>query len=1246
MVVHIPVVRRGAAVALLSAAALLACASVGAPSAAGAGTRFVDPPGGVLPARGTAPATPLVEPLGTGANLIYYGGQVLLRNTTRIVYWEPSGSKVPPRYHALTQQFLSDVAADDGEPSNTFAVPTQYDNASHEYIKYSSTYAGALTDTHPYPAPTSGCETGSGFPHCLTRAQEETELNAFITANGLPRGADNIYALVLPEGVNTCYTNLSWCGPYTAGTENKYCAYHSQFERGGGVITWANMPYADEEDCREFGQSEPNESSADLLINVLSHELNEAITDPSPGSGWTTEEGEIADKCAWKFGPEFGTTSTGQGYDVLINHHPYETQMLWSNAISGCTMNYGAVAPTASFSVSAHPTVKEQVDFNASGSHSNDPGGYIVAYSWNYGDGTPATSSDRHVFAKAGTYNVSLTVTDEAGLTATTTTAVTIAHQATSIVSGAANGYRNIPVRLNARLETNIGNEVEAGVGGEKLAFELDSQECTATTNSVGEASCEITPTEAAGSYHVIISYAGSSVYGPSTVSEPFTLEAAPPKLSLNATDITTSSATLSGVITPNGSEVERCRIWYFRTETEGYEGDEPPYESKGVFNCPSIPTNSVTPVAFNDTATGLYPHFYYEGYIELCVKGGVCTFDDKFENLHAYSFLTLPEVPTVVTGAATEVTQTSVKLNGTVNPNAKWDPVGVPVTACEFEYGPGFGTSVPCEQSPSSLGSENTTVPVSAELSARTPGEAIEYRLVAANSSGSSVGAGETAQLPANPTITFQGLGGSAEVDGEPGTLVTNVETHEVPAGEPPPSGVPIIGELAYEITDVPADGKTTVTLALPPGDPPTAIYKRIKGEYVNISSNPEKAKDIAKINAMEDTVTIELQEGGFGDTSTTKGVIEDPVVPVHEEPPTVTALSPDSGPAAGETKVTITGTELTNTTAVDFTGVPATSFKVNSATSVTATSPAGAGIANVTVTAPGGTSAAGAQAEFTYEGRPVISAVSPAYGLEAGGTGVTVTGLDLAKVTALKFAGASASHLSCGETECTAGAPPGTGSVEVTATSPGGSSPASEAARFGYVPSGPAPAIESVAADTGPAAGGTTAVITGSAFVGVDAVYFGGTPAEELKVTSATTITAIAPPGTSGRVNVAVVTPNGTSPVTKKGRYTYGDPVIAEVQPSRGPLAGGNVVTVLGSGFAPGEGLTKFSFGKVHPTSVDCTSTRICTMTAPAGKKAGVVDVVAAVGKAKSKKGKPEESGEGEGEHFEYTYEAQTGS
>ena len=71
--------------------------------------------------------------------------------------------------------------------------------------------------------------------------------------------------------------------------------------------------------------------------------------------------------------------------------------------------------PTAA--ISASPSCGQAavpVSFSAAGS--NDPDGSITSYSWNFGDNTTATGAQvTHAFASAGTFRVTLTVTDNRG---------------------------------------------------------------------------------------------------------------------------------------------------------------------------------------------------------------------------------------------------------------------------------------------------------------------------------------------------------------------------------------------------------------------------------------------------------------------------------------------------------------------------------------------------------------------------------------------------------------------------------------------------------------------------------------------------------------------------------------------------------------------------------------------------------------------------------------------------------------
>jgi hypothetical protein len=108
---------------------------------------------------------------------------------------------------------------------------------------------------------------------------------------------------------------------------------------------------------------------------------------------------------------------------------------------------------------------------------------------------------------------------------------------------------------------------------------------------------------------------------------------------------------------------------------------------------------------------------------------------------------------------------------------------------------------------------------------------------------------------------------------------------------------------------------------------------------------------------------------------------------------PPTVTAVSPSSGPAGGGTSVTITGANFTGATGVKFGSTAATGVTVNSATKITATSPAGSGTVDVTVTTPGGTSPTGSADRFAYV--PVAPVVMTSAPVIQGSTGAAFSGV-----------------------------------------------------------------------------------------------------------------------------------------------------------------------------------------------------------------------------------------------------------
>jgi hypothetical protein len=263
---------------------------------------------------------------GAGGNLAYHNGPVMHTNTVYAIYWIPSGYSVSANYQSVINGFFQNVAADSGKTSNVYYSDTQYTDKTTGNILYSSTLAGSVVDTNPFPA--NGC-SDSYTTVCLSDAQLQTELQKVMSANGWTGGSTKLYFIFTPENVGSC-----------AGSScafSQFCAYHSWIGSGSSATMYANQPYASFVPAACDSGQHPNGDDADATINVVSHEHNEAVTDPQ-GSAWYDRRGyENGDKCAWNFGTATGSTSFGQ-YNQSIGTGKYYLQQEWSNATSKCVL--------------------------------------------------------------------------------------------------------------------------------------------------------------------------------------------------------------------------------------------------------------------------------------------------------------------------------------------------------------------------------------------------------------------------------------------------------------------------------------------------------------------------------------------------------------------------------------------------------------------------------------------------------------------------------------------------------------------------------------------------------------------------------------------------------------------------------------------------------------------------------------------------------------------------------------------
>jgi hypothetical protein len=202
-----------------------------------------------------------------------------------------------------------------------------------------------------------------------------------------------------------------------------------------------------------------------------------------------------------------------------------------------------------------------------------------------------------------------------------------------------------------------------------------------------------------------------------------------------------------------------------------------------------------------------------------------------------------------------------------------------------------------------------------------------------------------------------------------------------------------------------------------------------------------------------------------------------------------------------------------------------------------------------------------------------------------------VTINGSNFSGATLVRFGNNVASPFSvtsaqqgsgvvaAAGTQITVTAPPGTGTVPVTVSGPGGMSGAG--VNFTYV----GPSIAAVSPLFGPVGGGTPVKLTGSSFTGASRVVFGGQPAQSFHVDSDGQITAVSPPFFGVQeFDILVTTPVGTSnPAPNDQQFDYGPGInnndSSGLNPATGPAGtwnGGNTVIISGINFGTSASVT----------------------------------------------------------------------
>lgn len=190
---------------------------------------------------------------------------------------------------------------------------------------------------------------------------------------------------------------------------------------------------------------------------------------------------------------------------------------------------------------------------------------------------------------------------------------------------------------------------------------------------------------------------------------------AAPGASTDNASKVTASTATLNGKVNPNGEGTTYAFDW----GTTGAYGQTTTAASAG---------SGSTTKAVSAAISGLSPGTTYHFRVTATNGSGTTVGSDQ-------TFATLAP-PTVSTGQATSVANSSAVVNAVVNPQGR-------NTSYYFQYGTttGYGT----QTSPGGAGAGTGNVAVHASLTELAANTTYHYRVVGHNSAGTTTGADAT---------------------------------------------------------------------------------------------------------------------------------------------------------------------------------------------------------------------------------------------------------------------------------------------------------------------------------------------------------------------------------------------------------------------------------------------------------------------------------------------------------------------
>ncbi|MFL5358315.1 hypothetical protein [Archangium sp.] len=232
-------------------------------------------------------------PVMTGTNTVYF-----------IYYGNWSGNTAPT--------IIGDWANSIGG-SPYFNINTTYTNTAGTKVSNSVVNGGSTTVAYPYGT-------------ALTDANIQSIVADAINGGKLPKNTSAVYFVVTSSDVNA-----------TSGFCTQYCGWHTHGTIGGSDIKYSFVGNPDRcpSSCEMYPNAGPNGNpGADGMISILSHELEEAVTDPDLNAWYDTKGAENADKCAWTFGTTYAAAN-GATANMKLGTRDFLIQQNWVNASGG-----------------------------------------------------------------------------------------------------------------------------------------------------------------------------------------------------------------------------------------------------------------------------------------------------------------------------------------------------------------------------------------------------------------------------------------------------------------------------------------------------------------------------------------------------------------------------------------------------------------------------------------------------------------------------------------------------------------------------------------------------------------------------------------------------------------------------------------------------------------------------------------------------------------------------------------------